>query len=224
MPTFPPDEDILDMQPEELAPFVLRFLAEPSNDGRLNRYNFSLLAQGLVANRFMEAWVWLEREGFVAPKPGDSGQWVFLTRRGMEAAKAEDFAAHITATRFPRDLDEVLAGAVRPLFRSGDYDTAVFRAFKEVEVRVRKKGGYGDEDIGRALMNTALGPTGRLKVASGNKDDQAAIRELFAGAISACKNPSSHHEVQFDDPREVIDMIHLANHLLRIVDRLVVAP
>lgn len=113
---------------------------------------------------------------------------------------------------------------VGPLFRRGDYDTAVFRAFKEVEVRVRRNGGYGDEDIGRALMNLAPGPSGRLKVASGNKDDQSAIRELFAGAISACKNPSSHHEVQFDDRREVIDMVHLANHLLRIVDRLEEAP
>lgn len=226
MNELPSESLALEMEPEELAPFVLRMLANPGqlNSGILNRYNFTGQLQRPLADRYMEAWMWLERQGYIAPKPGDTGQWIFVTPRGLAAAKAADFAAHVVATTFPAQLDAVLMEAVGPLFRRGDYDTAVFRAFKEVEVRVRKKGGYGDEDIGRALMNLALGPTGRLKVASGNKDDQSAIRELFAGAISACKNPSSHHEVQFEDPREVIDMVHLANHLLRIVDRLEVSP
>ena len=45
-------------------------------------------------------------------------------------------------------------------------------------------------------------------------------QELFAGAITFCKNPSSHHEINFDDPREVVDMICFANQLLRIVGRI----
>jgi hypothetical protein len=49
---------------------------------------------------------------------------------------------------------------------------------------------------------------------AGNKDDRSAARELFAGAISFFKNPPSHHEIQFDDPREVVDMICTANQLL----------
>ena len=39
---------------------------------------------------------------------------------------------------------------------------------------------------------------------------------MFAGAISFCKNPSSHHEIDFEDPREVVDMISFADQLLRI--------
>ena len=31
---------------------------------------------------------------------------------------------------------------------------------------------------------------------------------------------SAHHEIEFDDPREVVDMICFANQLLRIVDRI----
>jgi uncharacterized protein (TIGR02391 family) len=208
------------MEPEELGPIVLRALRMPGNQSLKNRYNFSLQFSGAIAERYMEAWMWLERQGFVAPKPGDTGNWVFVTRRGLEAADSGDFQSYMRGALFPDGLDEDLARAVRPLFLRGDYDTAVFRAFKEVEVRVRGKAGLPAEDIGRALMNKALGPTGPLQVSSGHKDDQSAIRELFAGAISACKNPSSHQAVQFDDPREVLDMVAFANHLLRIVDRL----
>ena len=46
------------------------------------------------------------------------------------------------------------------------------------------------------------------------------MREVFAGAISQCKNPSSHREVKFEDVGEVIDLICIANQLLRIVGRL----
>jgi hypothetical protein len=66
-------------------------------------------------------------------------------------------------------------------------------------------------------MLRAFGDTGPLK--AGNEDERKAARELFAGAISFFKNPPSHHEIQFEDPREVVDMICFANALLRIVDR-----
>jgi hypothetical protein len=75
-----------------------------------------------------------------------------------------------------------------------------------------------DFGIRRPLMLKAFGDTGPLMV--GNKDDRSAARELFAGAISFFKNPPSHHEIQFEDPREVVDMICFANQLLRIVDRI----
>jgi hypothetical protein len=52
--------------------------------------------------------------------------------------------------------------AVRPLFARGDYDPAVFRAFKEVEVRVRKKDTSLVGEYGVDLMNKAFGPNGPL--------------------------------------------------------------
>lgn len=58
------------------------------------------------------------------------------------------------------------------------------------------------------------------KARENNRLRRKGARELFAGAISFCKNPFSHHEIVFEDPREVIDMISFANKLLRIVNRL----
>ena len=55
--------------------------------------------------------------------------------------KEENFTAFLKAKLFPPHIDPLMARTVKPLFMRGDYETAVFRAFKEVEVRVRKRAG-----------------------------------------------------------------------------------
>jgi len=219
MKFFPDMGDLVDMEPEEIGPFILRHIAKEGS--MLNRFNFFQSVPNEVAHHMMEAWSWLEREGFIAVQPNDQfGLNFFITRKGQTVAAEEDFGAYLQATLFPTDLDPMLIRTVKPLFRRGDYDTAVFRAFKEVEVRVRTRAGLGNELIGRELMVRAFGPTGPLTSKAAPKGEQEAMRELFSGAISFCKNPSSHREVQFDNPREVIDVICFANQLLRIINRL----
>ena len=219
MKFFPPMEEIPQMEPEELGPFILRHL---KRDGSLNnRFNFFTNVPNEVQTYLMEGWVWLEREGFIAVKPNDQfGVQYFVTRKGDRVAQEEDFEAYKKAKLFPMYVDAALIRMVKPLFMRGDYDTAVFRAFKEVEVRVRKKAGYGNDEYGRDLMVHAFGPNGPLTDRTAPKGDQDSRRELFAGAIAQCKNPSSHRDVRFDDPTEAIDMICFANQLLRIVSRL----
>ena len=219
MLAFPPMNEISQMEPEEIGPFILRKLR---SDGSLqNRYNFFLCVPNAVAEFLMEGWVWLEREGFIAPKPNDQfAHQFFVTRKGDRVIQEENFEAYKKASLFPNYLDPVLIRAVKPMFIRGDYDTAVFRAFKEVEVRVRRKAGYGNDKYGRDLMVQAFGPNGPLTDKNATKGEKDAMREVFAGAISQCKNPSSHREVKFEDAGEVIDLICIANQLLRIVGRL----
>jgi len=46
--------------------------------------------QGEISKALMEAWVWLEREGLIAPKPESQGNVVFVTGRGKRLKNASD--------------------------------------------------------------------------------------------------------------------------------------
>jgi hypothetical protein len=74
MENFPDQTTLLEMEPKDLGPFVLRFLMGPNASGMLNSHNFGMIVpSGPVGERLMEAWMWLEREGLLAPKPRDIG-------------------------------------------------------------------------------------------------------------------------------------------------------
>ena len=76
--SFPALEEVIKMEPEELAPFVLKYLKTQPEDS-LNRYNFTSANDHTVyeklandhrkhkalTERLMEAWMWLERERMV---------------------------------------------------------------------------------------------------------------------------------------------------------------
>ena len=144
---FPSVDVALELEPEELGPFVLKHLAGQGE--QINRYNYMLgtnpdlvdyagVRRDEFLERQMEAWMWLEREGFLAPRPGVTGDWVFITRRGERVLAGEDFGAYTKGNLLPSDdLDPILVRKVRQTFLRGDYETAVLQAFKEVEVRVR---------------------------------------------------------------------------------------
>ena len=116
------------------------------------------------------------------------------------------------------ELHPVIAQKVWGIFLQGNYDLAVFQAFKQVEVAVRKAGGYEENDRGTDLMRKAFHTdTGNLSDQSRLSAVKQAMSDFFAGAIGLYKNPSSHHEVEFA-PEEAAEIIIIASHLLRLVD------
>jgi uncharacterized protein (TIGR02391 family) len=118
----------------------------------------------------------------------------------------------------------LFAQKVVPLFRRGDYDVAVFQAFKEVEVAVRKAAnakdaGYPDSDIGTSLMRKGFHPeVGPLTDTAVVFAEREAVMHLFSGAIGHAKNPPSHRDVAFT-AQEAARLIIFASHLLDIVEQ-----
>lgn len=107
-------------------------------------------------------------------------------------------------------------------------DTAVFQAFREVEVAVRDAGKFGPNDHGTDFMRAAFRPAAKNNqpIAPGPLTDaqlptaeQEAMANLLAGAIGLYRNPQSHRHVP-THAEEAAEVIVFASQLLRIVDRL----
>ena len=103
-------------------------------------------------------------------------------------------------------------------FSQRAYGSAVFEAFKQVEIAVREAGGYKATDYGTDLMRKAFHiDNGNLTDRSQLRSEKQARSDLFAGAIGAYKNPGSHRDVDFT-AEEAVELTTLASYLLRIVD------
>lgn len=233
---YPDVEAILGIEPEELGGVVLAYLTT-ADRSEMTPGNFA--SPHAVANyppgrqqdarrALIEAWMWLQREGFLAIEP-DHNNWYYITKRGHAAANADSFAAHRSASLLPRGaLHPVIAEKVWGTFLRGDYDTSVFQSFKELEIAVRRAGRFTQTDIGMDLMRKAFRPESDKMLAGPLTDtrlprgEQEALQHLMAGAIGSYKNPSSHRAVEIT-ASEAVEMIVLASHLLGIVDRRVPA-
>ena len=234
----PNADDLLSLEPEELAGPLLVSLqgSDYINPAEIISYEHlenaeikEYLAGGAddILRALMQAWQWLEREGFVALRPASlsretdvmrTGITYFVTNRGKKIAQREDLDAYRKANLLPKgQLHPIIAQKVWSLFLRGDYDCAVFQAFKEVEIAVRSAGNYDGRDIGVDLMRKAFGNGGALTDPNQASAEQQARSNLFAGAIGSYKNPFSHRTV-FVSAEEAAEMIIFASHLLRIVD------
>jgi len=214
---------LLTLAPEELAGPLLTRLAQYERPGAgINPGNFYISLENKasddVRKACMEALAWLVREGMLAPFRG--ADWLFITRRGLQLLEAKDFSRFRHSALLPRDsLHPLITQKVWSAFIRGEYDSAVFEAFRQVEVAVSGVAPNPDDKIGVALMRQAFNvETGPLMDPESEKGERQALSDLFAGAIGYCKNPYSHRNVSLSDPKEAAELISVANYLLRIVD------
>lgn len=163
---------------------------------------------------------WLAAKGLVAQEPSQDGpDWFYVTDPGWEVAAGDTGIAQMAAAeRLGVDLHALIAGEVRAQYLLGDYETAIFKAMRQVEIRVRELAGAGKRDLGVPLMRLAFKPGGPLSDPDQDAGEQEATMALFWGAIGVFKNPSSHREVEFEDPTLASEAVLLADLLLRMLD------
>ena len=237
-----PNVDVLlALEVEELAGVLLVHLNgyehTVRNQGGTNYNNFFNAPprqdyesrQPEVDRALMEAMTWLRGAGLMVESASLTGGFFFISRRGKTILSRDDFATYRKAGLLPTaQLHPHIVSRVYPAFMRGEYGTAVFQAFREVEVAVRDAGSFGPNDLGKELMRNAFKPAsknsqptmppGPLTDTELPFAEQEAMASLFAGAIGLYKNPQSHRHVP-TLPEDAAEVIVFASQLLRIIDR-----
>jgi uncharacterized protein (TIGR02391 family) len=168
----------------------------------------------------MEAFGWMYSEGLIiiAPTDGING-WMQLSRRGKLVNSVSDITKFAQREILPKNfLHPVIAQEAAPIFRTGKYDSAVYEAFKQVEIAVKDASGL--PLIGADLMKqafTSKGTTGPLTDPSADGSEKEGIMFVFAGAIQLFRNATGHNNVLME-PRQAAALIIHASTLMYLVD------
>lgn len=216
------DDELTSLPVDVLALQILEYHV-PTPSFTLHNFLNSWRHAGVESNSdamkaLVEATEWLTHKGLVGSNPQGSPYNGFITRLGIEVLeRGPSFLAAVE--RLGQSLHPSIE-SVRSQFLLGEYELASFAAMRAIEVRVRELGGYSDADIGTPMMRNAFHPdNGPLRDPDAEGGERQGLSDLYAGAFSVFKNPTSHRVITFDDPAEAAEIISLASLLMRILDR-----
>lgn len=116
-------------------------------------------------------------------------------------------------------VEKEIVDVSRDLFASGFYNQAVAEAFKAVDNYVRDKTELSSKN-GSALMENAFSPKKPKLIWSerkttSEKNEQEGYQRLFAGAMLAIRNPTTHEFDWVDSPDLALELLVFAQHLMR---------
>ncbi len=107
------------------------------------------------------------------------------------------------------------------LFKTGNYPSAIFEAFKAVHNYVQDKTGLTLEGVN--LMEKVFNenkPILQLNelLTKSDRDEHKGFKYLFVGSQMGIRNPKAHENVQQEDPRRTLEYLSIASLLMRRID------
>ena len=105
------------------------------------------------------------------------------------------------------------------LFRDRHYARAVEEAFKFLNNAVKEKSEIVNQD-GAGLMRSAFSANSPVLYlnafqSQSERDEQIGYMDLFAGSMTGIRNPRAHDHQLTDAPDIALELLVLANHLMR---------
>ena len=116
-----------------------------------------------------------------------------------------------------RNIHPEISSVSIKLFDNGHYSQATFEAFKYLDLEVKRLSGINES--GYKLMMAAFAeskPQIKLTALASQSDidEQSGYRFIFAGAMSAIRNPRGH-DINIDPIDRCLDHLSFASVLLR---------
>jgi uncharacterized protein (TIGR02391 family) len=172
-------------------------------------------------NNFFEA-------GFLSGRGFHSTQGKTELMKVLGRARAEASTAHVSSEPATEAVWSLLHTKVqveaRSRFDNTEYADAVFAAMRALnnEVKGIVKSRAGRDLDGVDLMHTAFSPKNPIIVLADlssdtGRDMQQGYMEMFAGAMSAVRNPKAHESVVLT-PERAIHLLFVASTLWHTLD------
>ena len=119
--------------------------------------------------------------------------------------------------------DHGLRRSCRSLLADGYYALAVERAYIYIDNLVSKRSGRSDKD-GADLMRAVFSPKNPvLKLnnlqSRSEENQQQGYMHIFEGTMIGIRNPRAHEYDLEDSPEEALEMLVIASHLIRMLNR-----
>ncbi len=153
------------------------------------------------------------------PHNYDSPYSFTLTTKGRKIAESRLDIDEYSLRLENYVTSDALLDECQDLFNNGNYEKAVFSAYRHLETKVREKAKLTPNDFGQDLVTKAFNPDrGMLRILTcETRNEEAGIFNLFLGAIKTFKNPPSHRIVYYDNPKSALQIIVFAELLLNLV-------
>jgi uncharacterized protein (TIGR02391 family) len=118
-------------------------------------------------------------------------------------------------------LHPLVVQAAGELYLDGHFASAIFEAFKAVELQVQDVSALYQS--GRDLMTQAFGGAMPRLVLSdlpgrSGTNEQEGWKLIFMGAMVGVRNPKAHEQIDQNDPQRTFEYLAFASLLMRRID------